>query len=133
MLLSGSWRQRSNSLLLATGRLGYASDKWLVYVKGGYAGAQVSVRSDDNVPPDFGMSHTKWHNGWTVGGGLEYLIASGVSLGVEYNYVDLSADFSRPVINTVTGTQVGGAFANSDVDVSIHSLTARLNFHLNPR
>jgi len=123
----GTLETKIDWLFLATGRIGFAQDRWLTYVKGGYAGARISVSSDDNVPPDFGFSDRRWHNGWTIGAGLEYMIAPGMTFGVEYNYVDLNADFSRPVLNLVNGAQVGGAFANSDVDTSIHSITARLN------
>ena len=117
-------------LVLATGRIGYASNGWLGYVKGGYAGAMISISSDDNVPPDFGFTDRRMHHGWTVGAGLDYVIAAGVTLGVEYNYVDLSADVKAPVLNIGSGTQVGGAFANSSVDTNIHSVSARLNFLL---
>lgn len=123
----GTLETKLDWLVLATGRIGYASDRWLTYVKGGYAGARISVSSDDGVPPEFGFSDRRWHHGFTVGAGVEYMIAPGMTFGVEYNYVDLNADFSRPVINLTNGAQVGGAIANSDVDTSIHSVMARLN------
>lgn len=67
-------------------RAGYlATDKALIYVRGGYANQRVrtsldigteSVRSNDNL------------DGWLVGGGLEYAITEKVSARVEYRYSD---------------------------------------------
>jgi outer membrane immunogenic protein len=117
-------------MLLATARLGYAWDRWLGYVKGGYAGGMVSVHSDDNVPPNYEVSSRKFHNGWTVGVGAEYMVKSGMTVGVEYNYVDLGRSLTNPVIDITTGSQVGTAF--SDVDTRVHSVMARLNFKFGP-
>jgi outer membrane immunogenic protein len=117
-------------MVLATARVGYAWDRWLAYVKGGYAGAMIELHSDDNVPPDFIATSRKLHSGWTVGIGAEYMVASSVMLGIEYNYVNLSADLSTPVFNEVSGAQVGTAV--SDVDTEIHSVMARLSFKLGP-
>ena len=69
---------------MVTGRLGFTPfDRFLVYGKGGYAfgGAEVSI---DGVGSD-----TNFHNGWTLGAGLEYAITQNLTTKIEYNYVDL--------------------------------------------
>lgn len=73
------------SLFLATGRLGYAFDKVLVYGKGGYASAKVKLFADDNFPPDWIANTDERHHGWVVGGGLEYMLHPNVILGVDYS------------------------------------------------
>lgn len=113
-------------LLTVTARLGYSWDRWLAYVKGGYAAARISVHTDDNIPFDFVSSTTDVHHGWTVGAGLEYAVSPNVTFGVEYNYVDLGGDVSAPIITTFDGSALGTA--RSDVDTSIHTVMARLNF-----
>jgi outer membrane immunogenic protein len=125
----GTLETKVDWMVLATARLGYASDKWLAYVKGGYAGAMISVSSDDNVPPDWGFQDRRLHHGWTLGGGVEYKILSGVTLGVEYNYIKLNADFSAPVVELPNGAQEGTSA--SSIDTESHSVTARINFLLN--
>jgi outer membrane immunogenic protein len=75
---------RLTYLGMVTGRLGFTPfDRFLVYGKGGYAfgGAEVSI---DGVGSD-----TNFHNGWTLGAGLEYAITQNLTTKIEYNYVDL--------------------------------------------
>jgi outer membrane immunogenic protein len=118
------------SLFLATARLGYAWDRWLTYVKGGYASADVKLSwTDDLVPPD---SDQRWrsskrHNGWTLGAGFEYAVRPDVIIGIEYTYVDLGGE---------THTNLGqfGApppLVSVDADPdALHSVWARLSFKL---
>ena len=101
----------------ATGRLGYAAGPWMPYVKGGYAAADVSFSVSDTVGANVGAaSASKWHHGWVVGGGLEYMITRNWIVGAEYNYISLQTksyefgdssgvytfDF-RPRIHTAVG------------------------------
>ena len=73
-----------------TGRVGYAvTPDWLYYVKGSVAFAKIETAG--NVTPsgafDFEMwNNSKWHAGWTVGGGVEYRLFRNVTIGGEYNY-----------------------------------------------
>lgn len=74
-------------LLLATGRLGYSSGKWLSYIKGGYANANVGF---DSYVTNTGLrttTSTGRDGGWVAGGGLEYGLTRCISVGLEYDYV----------------------------------------------
>ena len=73
-LTSGTLEAKTGPLFSATARLGYARDRWLAYVKGGYAGANISLHSDDGNAPNFFSHSSDWHNGWKVGGGIEYAV-----------------------------------------------------------
>lgn len=68
-----------------TGRLGYAVDTALFYVKGGYAWADNRMSVTNNVLGTL-FSESNFHSGWTVGGGLEYAFAPNWSGKVEYMY-----------------------------------------------
>jgi outer membrane immunogenic protein len=110
-----------NTIATVTGRLGVTADKWLLYVKGGWAGAQVDVSGRNTALPDR-FSFDDWRNGWTVGGGLEYKVARNISLGVEYSYIDLGSQ-------TTTGvTAAALPVTIRDHDVQVQSVTGRLNF-----
>jgi outer membrane immunogenic protein len=122
----GQLRADIDWLLLGTGRIGYAWDRWQGYVKGGYAGAMINLSTDDNVPPDFLSSSERVHHGWTVGGGLEYAVVAGLVFGIEYNYVNLGEQDTVPVVGAGAGTQT-----TYDVDTTIHTITARLSAKLN--
>lgn len=68
-------------------RAGYlATDKTLVYVRGGYENMRASVRLVDGATARYGKDT---FDGWSVGGGVERAITDNVSARVEYRYSDL--------------------------------------------
>ncbi|KIZ40710.1 MULTISPECIES: outer membrane protein [Rhodopseudomonas] len=93
-LLGGTFSDQQTSkidaLFSARGRVGYAFGPALLYATGGVATAQVSSTFSASL---FGQSLSTadkaWHVGYTVGGGIEYKLASNWSTRVEYLYADL--------------------------------------------
>jgi outer membrane immunogenic protein len=79
-------------------RLGYAADRFLPYVTGGFAWAhtEYSFAFDTQSPNLYGSySQSDVFTGWTVGAGLEYAITDKLSAKLEYLYADLgSKDYS---------------------------------------
>ncbi|HEY4140068.1 MAG TPA: outer membrane protein [Pseudolabrys sp.] len=67
------------------GRLGYAWDRTLVYVTGGYAYTNVGA---DLTFGGLTASSNTTKSGYTVGGGVEYAFAGPWSVKAEYLYVD---------------------------------------------
>jgi outer membrane immunogenic protein len=67
------------------GRLGYAWDRTLLYVTGGYA--YTNIGGDLSVGA-FSTSSNTTKSGYTVGAGLEYAFAGPWSVKAEYLYVD---------------------------------------------
>ena len=75
------------------GRLGYAADYMLFYVTSGGAAANRSIAHvySDNIgaaPTTDAISQTRY--GWTVGGGIEYALASNWSIRAEYLFATFS-------------------------------------------
>jgi outer membrane immunogenic protein len=112
-------------------QIGYAFNRFLVYGKGGYAATEAEFSAlNPTVTPGISLSHTGWLNGWNVGGGLEYMLFSHLSLGIEYNYYQ----FSNSNISNVTdnaGTVVSCGFCSFGT-TSAQSVLARLNIKLWP-
>lgn len=113
-------------LATAAARLGFTSMDSLFYLKGGYATANIATEhtNPDGAGADLANSYStdETHHGWVAGVGFEHMIGSNVSVGVEYNYVDLG--------NTDhTGVAIGGNVVN-DMDAQLHTVTARLNMNL---
>jgi outer membrane immunogenic protein len=75
----------------ATGRLGYAFSRGLIYAKGGAAFFEGSA---DVVNPGRSVTAAKSFVGWTVGGGIEYKLASAWSIKAEYMHFDFGAENS---------------------------------------
>ena len=66
-------------------RLGWAIDRWMPYVTGGWAYGNVKTSI-----PSIGFSSDRTHTGgWAVGAGVEYAFTNNLIGGVEYLYVDL--------------------------------------------
>jgi outer membrane immunogenic protein len=112
-----------DSLFLATVRLGYAFDRTLAYVKGGYASAEVNLRAagEDGL----GFSSSERQAGFTIGGGIEYALTKGVVFGLEYNRVDLG-NSTHVGFATVDGDPVTAVPVKVEPDV-LHVATARLS------
>jgi outer membrane immunogenic protein len=83
-------RSRIKSLASVTGRMGYAWDRFLGYVKGGGAWERDHYEVFDNLNSDlFTASETR--SGWTVGVGGEYAFTNLLSGFVEYNYYNFGS------------------------------------------
>jgi outer membrane immunogenic protein len=122
---------RIQTLYTGTASLGYAWDRSLWYVKGGWAGGEIRRNSEDVLGVLIFGGETRNASGWTVGTGFEYGVlktAMGyVSLGVEYDYYRLKASGFNGV---VTRTGVGGTsfITNaSDVTADVHQVVLRAN------
>jgi outer membrane immunogenic protein len=121
--LSQRVEMRINPILTATVRLGYTWDRWLAYIKGGYAGADVEFRAYDSAA-DVGLTNNNhWVSGYTVGAGLEYALYEGVRIGVDYAFIDLQSD-------TLVAATTLGTPERFDTPAEIHAVTARINFQL---
>jgi outer membrane immunogenic protein len=116
------YSNNQRALASITARLGYAFGSALVYVKGGYAW------SDNNetltfagVPVGFVLdsSHS---NGWTLGGGVEYMFAPNWSAKAEYQYYNFGdSRFLAPAALVPFGT-----FHNDE-----HTLKLGVNYRFN--
>jgi outer membrane immunogenic protein len=74
---------KTKSLASVTGRVGYAWDRLLGYVKGGGAWE----RDEYTITAPFGIATTsETRGGWTVGVGLEYAFTNWLTGFVEYDY-----------------------------------------------
>jgi outer membrane immunogenic protein len=110
-----------STIVTVVGRLGLTLNQWMLYAKGGWAGADVDVAGKNTTSNDR-FSFDNWRSGWTVGTGFEYKVTRNISLGVEYSFIDLGSD-------NVTGvTRQSVPVFIRDHDVQIQSVTARLNY-----
>jgi outer membrane immunogenic protein len=110
-----------DTLWTVTGRLGFDWGRLLTYVKGGYAGANVEISAKDPIPPVVTARKDETHHGWTVGGGLEYLLSPNVIFGVEYNFINLGEESHRTLASDTSLFHV-------ENDVTVHTVLARLSY-----
>jgi outer membrane immunogenic protein len=80
-------RARIDDATQVVGRLGYAWGNFLPYFKGGYASVYTHF---SNTPPTASAfnSATHRHEGWVLGGGLDYAIYKNIIVGVDYSHIE---------------------------------------------
>ena len=122
-----------------TGRIGWAFDRSLLYVKSGGAVANDKYRATcDNVvlvgtgctgrvagTQFYAADETRW--GWLVGAGFEYAFTPNWSAKIEYNYIDFGRerlDFRGPIF-------ASGLTARFDIEQHLHVVKAGLNYRFN--
>jgi outer membrane immunogenic protein len=107
----------------ATGRIGAAFDRLLVYGKGGVAFAN-DESSINLVPSGLSASTTFTRTGWTAGAGLEYALAQNWTAKIEYDYLGFgseSLDFGTATLPT-----------NPSASLNVQEVKAGINFKFGP-
>ena len=113
---------RSNWQGSGRGRIGYAWDRFLLYVTGGAAFTNVTVGTNFIVSGIFPAtlasdSKTVW--GPTVGGGLEYAFTNNLSFGVEGRYSWYGTQTYNAGLLAVAFTPATGAFTVAPATQSV--------------
>ena len=116
---------RTDFLPSVTARLGYAVDRWLLYVKGGvaWAGDKYSVTGAFGGA-GFGFEGLDARAGVTAGGGVEWAFSGYWSARLEYDYYQFGhrTVLMSDAINTLSGLV--------DVKQSVQTVKAGVNFHM---
>ena len=79
-----------DSVANVLGRFGYAWDRTLFYVAGGYAGGDVHASGFNDA--FYGVTfpgNSGWQSGYAVGGGIEYAVTNNISVKGEYLFSQL--------------------------------------------
>jgi opacity protein-like surface antigen/outer membrane receptor protein involved in Fe transport len=117
-----------HALITATGRLGYAWDRVLVYAKGGgaWAAANSPAISVGGAPASFASIGNTNNFGYTAGFGLEWAFANKWSVRAEYDYIGLPAQTYTVAAATPT---FGGDIINfRDRNLSLMTVALNYNF-----
>ncbi|MEA3109082.1 MAG: outer rane immunogenic protein [Gammaproteobacteria bacterium] len=109
-----------NDIGAVDAKVGYAASNWLIYVKGGWADA--NIRTEGTNPLNGSTAAPqKWESGWTVGGGVDYLVATNWILGIDFNYYNFG--FDRSAIASSGGTTT---WSNASADV--YAVMGRISY-----
>jgi outer membrane immunogenic protein len=120
------WNKQDASFYAdVTGRLGYAMGPALLYAKGGWA------YLDNAGSFGAGVGLNNWWtgtnnslDGWTIGGGVEYMWSPSWSVKAEYQYFD----FGKQNYSTVYGAGYTDTWCN---ELTVNTFKVGLNYHLN--
>jgi outer membrane immunogenic protein len=108
-----------NWLATVRGRLGYTWDRFMIYVTGGGAWADVDA-SASLAGVTVNASGTA--SGWVIGGGGEWMFAPNWTFGVEYLHYEFDS-----ISGDITGPGFVGSFSG-DTDGKVDVVRARLNY-----
>jgi opacity protein-like surface antigen len=131
--VSSTCRVRADLYTTLTGRIGYAVDRSLFYVKGGAAWTRGTVdmfvnKNSQNISAVFTSSNSFVTPGWTVGAGVEYALASAWSLKLEYDYLSFrDQDVSTPY---APGNPFVTAAPTTTISQHAHQFKLGLNYRL---
>lgn len=133
-------RTRLESMVIAQGRIGYATESWSVYAVGGYT--IVTARNDASFtrllqyPTGPVRLYGAWsdvepQSGWTVGAGAAYAIDDRVSLSVDYNFLEFDEDVNG-LPGTVGSFSTGSVpiYMNAKIDTDMHLFTFGISYRL---
>jgi outer membrane immunogenic protein len=113
-----TWTTKVRWLVTPTGRVGVTAGNWLFYAKGGAAFAEIF--NELNSVPIGIITTSETRVGWTVGGGVEVLVAANWVFGVEGNYYDFG---------TLNVLKSGSSpITHHDLDVHMWSVLGRLSY-----
>ena len=98
-------------------RAGYAVDRALFFVTGGYAGGNLHSTVYD-TPNNFYAANTNYLNGYAIGAGAEYAFMPNLSGKIQYLYTDLGQAYNFAYTPAV-----------SRIGVSTSNITAGINYH----
>ena len=119
-------------LSTATARVGFVTDAWLFYVKGGGAWAREETNSFTTNAAGAVVTTTEGsltRTGWTVGTGTEYRLAQNWSALVEYDYVDFgTATVSSVVTRGTIAPVLTGVSLLRDNTAAIHEIKVGINY-----
>jgi opacity protein-like surface antigen len=124
-----------------TGRLGYTWGSTLIYAKGGFAWLNTELRVQELITNSAGTtvlfngndnSNNNTLTGWTVGGGIEYMLntswATNWSVKVEY----LHFDFSNVQNDHCCGDEFFNDFRFFKNNLTFDTVKAGVSYHFQP-
>ena len=122
--------KRFDNVLSVGPRVGYAMGKWMPYLTGGYASAEIAHKSfvtghGTNNVHLFGERF----DGWYVGAGVDMAIAQGWTVGLEYRHYDFGSDTIQSFVASPAPSGVAsGEFRN--VEPTLDTIALRVSWKL---
>jgi outer membrane immunogenic protein len=128
LIVGQSLTTKFTGVMSATGQVGLAFDRFLAYGKGGWALTELKLQAGD---PAGTVTGTKYADGWTVGGGLEYQVMPHIIVGVEYDYYRFTPGNMTNLTNSA-GATIPCAFCNFGSSTNLQTVLARISLQAGP-
>jgi opacity protein-like surface antigen len=110
---------RFDDVATVGGRVGLALGKWMPYLTGGVASAGFSNEARNLSLAPGATTIVRWekgrYEGWYIGGGVDWAISGGWTVGIDYRHYDFSSNL-EPASAVIGG--VWGALPNDNASFS---------------
>lgn len=116
-------------LATVEGRVGYSWSHYLVFGKVGWVGSNASLTLV-NSATGVTASSDEYVDGFTLGGGLEFITAKGIVLGVDYSYIDLNLSSAASCPLCPVGIVGGSAPQAISGNAKINAVMVRASYLL---
>jgi outer membrane immunogenic protein len=97
---------RITNLITIGPRVGWSLGNWMPYATGGFATGSTNFRAIVTTTGVTSDQADMRHDGWFLGGGLDWKLARNVVVGLEYRHTDLghasAVDINNPTITVTT-------------------------------
>ena len=124
------FQARVNWLATLRGRIGYSTGPGLLYVTGGAAWENATVRMmgcETTAGPCAASDYNFTKSGWVVGGGYEWMFARHWSVRPEYLYYAFNA--GRADTAPFVGLNAAGSLTTNPARHDVHVARLALNYH----
>lgn len=121
---------RVTALGTVTGRLGYAFARSLLYIRGGFAWDRRSDSFNTFIFNGQTLGTAGTGTGWTLGGGLDYMLLPNLSVGLEYKHFDLGGG---PGLTTTSPLALAGvSLSPNALTLDMVAMTVNYRFATGP-
>ncbi len=121
---TATYKVTTDFLMSATARVGYAWDRWMLYAKGGFAGAGNKYSAFDTAQT-YNFQGTENRVGWTAGAGVEWALWEDWSVRLEYDYYGFGTHNV-----TFNDSTISGVIGPVNIKENIQIITLGVNFHV---
>jgi len=118
-----NFKETTDFLMSVTGRVGYAWDRWMLYAKGGFAGAGDKYDALDTAGT-YDFQGLENRIGWTAGAGIEWALWQDWSIRLEYDYYGFGTRSVTFIDNTILMTS-----GSESIKQNIQTVMLGVNFH----
>ena len=116
-----SYTNKVDVISTVVGRLGYAINRSLFYVDGGWATARLTTSGVNTLLPD-AFTNRGYEDGWTVGAGWEYALENNWIVGLDYKRIELGKTNRSGITNAAL------PYTITNIDPKIDLVTVRLSY-----
>ena len=120
---TATYNATTDFLWSVTARVGWAWDRWMLFAKGGVAGAGDKYNTFDAFQ-NYNFQGLENRYGWTAGAGVEWAFSSDWSVKLEYNYYGFGTKTVTFIDSTLAATS-----GPLNINQNIQTIMLGINFH----